>query len=92
MVGDSLEFQCIAKVKFTGVEPNSVSFEWFGPNDNSVATDSRVIINSAIITTFEFSSILKFSYLMEEDKGIYTCNVTIVRTTESDLISLSLTG
>ena len=89
MVGDSQELQCIAEVKFNGVEPNSVSFEWFGPNDNYVTTDSRVTINSTIITAFKFSSTLKFSYLMEEDEGTYRCNVKILRTTESHSISLS---
>ena len=88
MVGDPQEFQCIAEVEFNGVEPNSVSFEWFGPKENSVTTDSRVIISPTITSTYTFSSTLQFSYLMEGDVGIYTCNVLILRNTESDRIEL----
>ena len=88
MVGDPQEFHCIAEVEFNGVEPNSVSFEWFGPKENSVTTDSRVMISPTITSTYTFSSTLQFSYLMEEDEGTYTCSVMILRNTKSDSIDL----
>ena len=89
MVGDPQEFQCIAEITYNGVEANSVSFEWFGPKGNSVTTDSRVTVSLNITYTNTFASTLKFSYLMEEDEGTYTCNVKILTTTESRSISLS---
>ena len=89
MVGDFQEIHCSTEVSFNGVELNSVLIEWYGPKEDSITNDSRVTISSTMASTNIFASILQFSYLMEEDEGRYICNVTILRTTESDSIELT---
>ena len=99
IVGSSQCIECTAEVSFSGVESTSVLFEWFGPKGDPITNDSRVTISQAmamidtsstlVTLTDTFVSILQFSYITEEDKGRYRCNVTILRTTESDVIRLT---
>ena len=88
MVGDTLDVHCTVEVAFNGVESSSVVFVWLA-EEIPIRNNSRVTIgptNSFLNTTF--NSTLHFSYLMEEDKGMYTCNVTILRANQSDSIEL----
>lgn len=88
IVGDPLDIQCTAVVTFNGVEPNSVLFRWSGPTGYFIKNDSRVTIGATIASSSTFISTLQFSYLMEGDEGSYTCNVMILRTTESKITKL----
>ena len=88
MVGDSQDIQCTVEVEFNGVEPNSVMFNWLGPEGNLIMNTSRVIVSSTNFSANTFVSTLQFSYLMAKDNGIYTCNVMILKTTQSDSIEM----
>ena len=81
MVGSLQAIECTARVPFNGVELNSVIFNWTGPNE--ITNDSRITISSKNSSTNTFTSTLQFSYIMEGDEGMYTCNVMILRTTKS---------
>lgn len=88
MVGDSLDIHCTAEVTFNGVESNSVTFQWLGPEGSPIRNDSRVTISPVNYFGNTFNSTLHFSYLMEGDDGMYTCNVMILKANE--LVSTEL--
>ena len=91
VAGNSQVIQCTVVVEFDGVEPESVIFDWLGPDRISITNitnDSRVIITPTNSSINTFVSTLQFSYLMEEDAGEYTCNVMILKNTTSNSVEL----
>ena len=92
MVGSPQDIQCIVST-VSGVELSSVMISWMGPGGESFTNDSRVTISPTTSSGYNYTSSLQFTYLMEGDEGMYTCNVIILETT--NLVSLellSLTG
>ena len=76
----------------SGVESSSVMISWMGPRGN-ITSGSRVTISSTTSNGIIYTNSLQFSYLMEGDKGAYTCNVMILETSESQSVELqSLTS
>ena len=82
-VGSPQDIQCIVST-VSGVESNSVMISWMGPGGESITNDSRVTINPTTSNGNNYTSSLQFTYLMEGDEGMYTCNVMILETTESN--------
>ena len=77
----------------SGVEPSSVMISWMGPGGGFIISDSRVNISHTISSGNNYTSSLQFTYLMEGDEGTYTCNVMILKTSESHSVELqSLTS
>ena len=77
----------------SGVESSSVIISWMGPGGNIDTTNGRVSIGSVTSTSNNSTSSLQFDYLIKADKGIYTCNVMILKTSGSRSVKLlSLTG
>ena len=74
----------------SGVESSSVMISWMGPGGGSIISDSRVTINPTTSSGDNYTSSLQFTYLMEGDEGIYTCNVMILETSVSQSIELPL--
>ena len=92
MVGSPQDIQCIVST-VSGVELSSVMISWMGPGGESITNDSRVTITPTIFSGNNYTSSLQFTYLMEGDEGIYTCNVMILEITASNFIHLqNLTG
>jgi len=92
MVGSPQDIQCIVST-VSGVQLSSVMISWMGPGGKSISSDGRVFISPVTIDGNHFASSLRFSYLMEGDEGIYTCNVMILETNTSDTLLLNtLTG
>ena len=90
MVGSPQVINCTVSA-VNGVEFSSVMISWMGPG-GVITNDSRVIISSTTSCSNYINS-LQFTYLMEGDEGIYTCNVMILRTSESQSVELqSLTS
>ena len=92
MVGSFQTIQCTI-ITVGGVRQDSVIINWIGPRGNTITNDSRIIINPLTFyggnaTNNYFSSTLKFMNVMEEDKGKYTCNISILQTIESGVIEL----
>ena len=76
------------------MESSSVMFSWRRPGGGSVTSDSRVTISLTTSSdNISHTSSLQFTYLMEGDKGNYTCNVTVLDATGSQSILIeSLTS
>ena len=92
MVGSPQDIQCIVST-VSGVELSSVKISWMGPGRESVTTDSRVTISPTTSSNNNYISSLQFTYLMEGDEGMYTCNVMILETSATDTTDiLKLTG
>ena len=88
MVGSPQDIQCIVST-VSGVELSSVMISWMGPGGESITNDSRVTISPTTSSGNNYTSSLQFTYLMEGDEGMYTCNVMILGTSISDVISMN---
>ena len=92
MVDSQQDIQCIVST-VNGVELSSVIISWMGPGGESITNDSRVTISPTTSSGNNFTSNLQFTYLMEGDEGMYTCNVMILETNASYFVNLhNLTG
>ena len=92
MVGSPQDIQCVVST-VSGVELSSVMISWMGPGGESITNDSRVTISPTTSSGNNYTSSLQFTYLMEGDDGMYTCNVMILETMNASSLELShLTG
>ena len=66
----------------SGMESSLVMISWMGPG-GVITNDSRVTISPITSDGNTYTSSLQFTYLMEGDEGIYTCNVMILDTSGS---------
>ena len=88
MVGSPQDIQCIVST-VSGVELSSVMISWMGPGGESITNDSRVTISPTTSSGNNYTSNLQFTYLMEGDEGMYTCNVMILETGISNIITIN---
>ena len=91
MVGSPQDIQCVVST-VSGVELSSVIISWMGPGGESITNDSRVTISPTTSSGNNYTSSLQFTYLMEGDEGMYTCNVMILDISISDVISMNNLG
>ena len=87
MVGSPQDIQCMVST-VSGVELSSVMISWKGPGVESITNDSRVTISPTTSSGNNYTSSLQFTYLMEVDEGMYTCNVMILETSASDFVNI----
>ena len=88
MVGSPQDIQCIVST-VSGVELSSVMISWMGPGGGSITNDSRVTINPTTSSGNNFTSRLQFTYLMEGDEGMYTCNVMILEAASTNVVEIA---
>ena len=88
MVGSPQAIQCIVST-VSGVEFSSVIINWMGPDGNLITDNSRIIVNPTTSFGDIYVNGLHFIYLIEGDEGMYTCNVTILETTQTSVVELS---
>ena len=87
-MGSSQKIQCTVST-VSGVEFSSVMISWMGPGGNIDDTNGRVSIGSVTDDGNNmYTRSLQFTYLMEGDKGTYTCNVMILQTNVSQAVDL----
>ena len=91
MVGSPQDIQVIVST-VDGVELSSVMISWMGPGGESITNDSRVTISPTTSSGNNYASSLQFTYLMEGDEGLYTCNVMILETFVSSTREMMLNG
>ena len=92
LVGSPQDIQCIVST-VSGLELSSVMISWMRPGGESITNDTRVIITPTTSSGSNYISSLHFTYLMEGDEGMYTCNVMILETNNSVSLALvNLTG
>ena len=91
-VGEPYSIQCSI---YTSEKMNSsiITTDWIGP-DGSITNDSRTTIYPAVSNNgIIHNSTLQFLYLRQNDTGPFTCNVTILNTTLSQIFQLNnITG
>ena len=71
------------------INPDSVELTW--TNASNFTADNRVTIITDITenpSSFTYTTIIQFTYLMEGDEGNYTCNVKVDDMMESSSITL----
>ena len=78
-VGSAQVIICTANV-VSGIAASLVIFSWRGPGGDLIMNNDRVTISSTMSDGNSHTSNLQFAYIMEGEEGIYTCNVTILRT------------
>jgi len=89
MVGNPQMIKCRVST-VNAVESSSVMISWMGPGGDTIANDSRVAISTTSSSGNNYTSSVQFTYLMEGDNGIYTCNVMILEANASELIVLEI--
>ena len=87
MVGSPQDIQCIVST-VSGVEFSLVLISWMGPGGESITNNSRVIISPTTSNGNNYTSSLQFTYLMEGDEGVYTCNVMILETSVRNVVEI----
>ena len=75
-------------ITVSGVESSSVIISWMRPGGSSIISDSRVTISPTTSSGNTYTSSLQFDYLLQGNRGNYTCNVMILDTTESQSVEL----
>ena len=80
-VGDPYEIQCKVHTDQI-VNSDIVDITWIGPDNDTIVLDSRLSVTNISIG-HNHTSTLQFSYLSEDDEGVFTCNVTILSNTDS---------
>ena len=73
----------------SGVELSSVMINWMGPDGNLITDSSRIIVNPVTSSGNNYTGSIHFIYLMEGDEGVYSCNVMILETTQTNTVELS---
>ena len=87
MVGSPQVINCTVST-VSGVESSSVMISWMRPGESIDAT-GRVSIGSVTAGDNNmYIRSLQFTYLVEGDEGMYTCNVTILKTNGSQSVEL----
>ena len=86
-VGSPQDIQCTVST-VSGVELSSVMISWMAPGGESITNDSRVTITPTTSNGTNYTSSLQYTYLMEGDEGMYTCNVMILETSGSQSVEL----
>ena len=80
MLGSPQAINCLVST-VDGVELNSVMISWMSTAVN-ITNDNRITISSTTSSgNNNFISSFQFTYLIREDMGNYTCNVSILETT-----------
>ena len=86
-VGSELVINCTVST-VSGVESSVVTISWMGPGGGSIMNDCRVTISSTTSSGNNYTSSLRFSTLLQGDKGNYICNVIILNTVASQSVEL----
>ena len=74
-VGNYKEMHCIADIT-ERINPLAVNITWTGPN-GAITNDNRLTITPTVSNGTKHISTLQFSYLSEDDEGLYECNVAV---------------
>ena len=89
VVGEMQDITCSVTITST-IDPDSVELTWT-LDDSIITADNRVTIITDITenpSSFTYTTIIQFAYLMEGDEGNYTCNVEVDDMMESSSITL----
>jgi len=68
---------------------DDVSISWTGPN-GAITNDGRLTITPTVSSSTNHISTLQFSYLREDDEGLYECSTTVLGYEENKTASFEL--
>ena len=71
----------------SGVGSSLILISWMG-SGGVISNDSRVTIHPTTSSGNTYTSSLQFTYLIEGDKGTYTCNVMILASSRSQSVEI----
>ena len=89
VVGEMQDITCTVTITST-IDPDLVELAWT-LDDSTITTDNRVTIITDITenpSSFTYTTIIQFAYLMQGDEGNYSCNVEADDMMESSSITL----
>ena len=89
-MGGALKIYCI--VNTTNItNSDDVTISWTGPN-GTITNDDRLTFTPAVSNGTNHISTLQFSYLSEDDEGLYECSTTVLGYEENKTASIELTN
>ena len=74
-IGQQQDIICTANLIPGENVNNSILLTWVVP-DHIDINDERVTVMPTIVNGSDYTSVLRFDYLMETDVGSYKCNIT----------------
>jgi len=86
-VGAPYEIQCNVYTDQL-VHSDLVNITWIGPNNNIIVTDNRINVIHITSNGNNHTSTLQFLYLSHEDEGLYTCNIAVMNSSDSESFEL----
>ncbi|XP_065889349.1 serine-rich adhesin for platelets-like isoform X2 [Dysidea avara] len=88
--GSPLEIPCSVNTADI-TNSDDVTISWTGPN-GTITNDNRLTITPTISDGTNHISTLQFSYLSEDDEGLYECSTTVLGYDENKTASVELTN
>ena len=89
-VGSLLKIHCSVNTADI-TNSDDVTISWTGPN-GAIINGSRLTIIPTVSNGTNHISTLQFSYLSEDDKGLYECSSTVLGYEENKTASVELTN
>ena len=88
-MGDPLEIHCSVNTADI-TNSDDVTISWTGPNGTTITNDSRLTITPTVSNGTNHISTLQFSYLSEDDEGLYECSTSVLGYDENKTASVEL--
>jgi len=89
-VGSLLKIYCSVNTANI-TNSDDVTISWTGPN-GAITNDGRLTITPTVSNGTNHTSTLLFSYLSEDDEGLYECSTTVLGHEENKTASIELTN
>ena len=89
-VSDPLEIHCLVDTPNI-TNSDDVTISWTGPN-GTITNDNRLNITPTVSNGTNHLSTLQFSYLSEDDEGLYECNTAVLDYNKNKTASVELTN
>ena len=90
LASDPLEIYCAIDTADIS-NSDDVTVSWTGPN-GAITNDGRLTIIPTVSNGTNHISTLQFTYLSEDDKGLYECSSTILGYEENKTAPVELTN
>ena len=88
-VGSPLKIHCSVDTADI-TNSDDVTISWTGPNGTTITNDSRLTITPTVSNGTNHISTLQFSYLSEDDEGLYECSTSVLGYDENKTASVEL--
>lgn len=76
VAGSAYTLSCIALKSVSGLT-QTAQIQWMGPNGAPLATNSNIVVASAVTGSLTTTQNITFNSLFTSDAGVYTCRSTL---------------